>query len=197
MSGRKQFDETEAVEAALGVFWAKGYKATSMSELESATGLNKSSIYNTFENKEALYGQCLERFRTHYTSWALEKLEHADFKTAITDFIECLAPGFDSDNNPTRCFATMAALEMGSSDSFVADFIDKGLKEMLGKIEQRLAQGVKDGQLVAGTDCKALAAMIVAVSRGAIVIHLGTRGSEAAPKAYECLLNYVHQQIIA
>ncbi|MEM8645620.1 MAG: helix-turn-helix domain-containing protein, partial [Pseudomonadota bacterium] len=62
MSGRKQFNEDEALEAAMRAFWQRGYEATSLSDLEAATGLNKSSLYNAFESKEALFVRCLERY---------------------------------------------------------------------------------------------------------------------------------------
>ncbi|MCY1043686.1 helix-turn-helix domain containing protein [Corallococcus sp. bb12-1] len=55
MARTRAFDETVAVRAALGVFWSRGYEATSLSDLESATGLNRSSLYQAFDSKRALF----------------------------------------------------------------------------------------------------------------------------------------------
>ena len=41
------------------IFWDKGYHATSISDLEEATGLNKRSLYNAFGDKEAIFDQVL------------------------------------------------------------------------------------------------------------------------------------------
>ncbi|GHG91553.1 TetR/AcrR family transcriptional regulator [Comamonas sp. JC664] len=55
MARTRAFDETEAVRKALGVFWSRGYEATSLSDLEAATGLNRSSLYQAFESKRGLF----------------------------------------------------------------------------------------------------------------------------------------------
>lgn len=51
-----------ALDQAIEVFRELGYEAASMAELERATGLNKSSIYNTFGSKEGLFRQALTRY---------------------------------------------------------------------------------------------------------------------------------------
>ena len=43
------FDRADAVRAARGVFWNQGYEATSIPDLEQATGLKRSSLYHAFE----------------------------------------------------------------------------------------------------------------------------------------------------
>ncbi|MFY2559456.1 TetR/AcrR family transcriptional regulator [Corallococcus terminator] len=59
MARTRAFDETEAVRKALGVFWSRGYEATSLADLESATGLNRSSLYQAFESKRALFARAV------------------------------------------------------------------------------------------------------------------------------------------
>lgn len=54
--GRTQaFDTATAVAAARDVFWDKGFDAASLADLEQATGLNRSSLYRTFDSKRGLY----------------------------------------------------------------------------------------------------------------------------------------------
>ncbi|MCY1023638.1 TetR/AcrR family transcriptional regulator [Pyxidicoccus sp. MSG2] len=59
MARTRAFDETVAVRAALGVFWSRGYEATSLADLEAATGLNRSSLYQAFESKRALFSRAV------------------------------------------------------------------------------------------------------------------------------------------
>ncbi|MEM9282439.1 MAG: TetR/AcrR family transcriptional regulator [Verrucomicrobiota bacterium] len=60
----KNFDPMEALEAAMRVFWARGYEAAALSELTSAMGIGKQSLYNTFGNKRALFIEAIK----HYTN---------------------------------------------------------------------------------------------------------------------------------
>ncbi len=64
-SGRpRSFDVDEVLDRTIEVFRSRGYEASSMAELERATGLNVSSLYNTFGSKEGLFHQALARYQT-------------------------------------------------------------------------------------------------------------------------------------
>lgn len=191
MSGQKQFKVADALDASLKLFLNKGYAGTSLAELELSTGLNKSSIYNTFGSKDGLYHACLERFRTNYTNKAILKLEHHDFQTAIFDFCNTLYGGFDQLTSPMGCVATLAAMERGPDDGLVGQSLKMGMKELLSSLEQRCLKGVEDGQLSPHWDCAKLAAMVIAVSRGAIVLSMATGDREVGLRAYQCLLEQI------
>lgn len=54
--GRLQaFDTTTAVQAARDLFWDQGFEGTSLTDLERATGLNRSSLYHAFGSKRGLF----------------------------------------------------------------------------------------------------------------------------------------------
>jgi len=52
MARKKMFDDNDVIEKATALFWQRGYENTSMSQLESAMGINKFSIYASFESKK-------------------------------------------------------------------------------------------------------------------------------------------------
>ena len=60
----KEFDPDEVADAAMNVFWRRGYAATSIQDLVEGTGLSRSSLYNTFESKELLYQRALQRYES-------------------------------------------------------------------------------------------------------------------------------------
>lgn len=61
--GRNQtFNTTDAARAARDVFWSTGYEQASLPELEAATGLNRSSIYNTFGSKRGLFDAAVQNY---------------------------------------------------------------------------------------------------------------------------------------
>lgn len=188
MSGSKTFDIKAVIDSAMPLFKDKGYAGTSLSDLEKATKLNKSSIYNTFKSKEGLYTACLERFRLDYTSLALAKLEHQDFKTALYEFCVYLFGGFDNHNPDQGCLATLAAMEMGAQDSQAKASIKAGIDEMISCLEQRCQKAIEEGQLADSWNPSELAAMIIAVNRGAIVLNLARGDKTAGHNAYRGLL---------
>ena len=63
MARTKQFDETQALVSAMRVFWEKGYEGTSIHDLEQAMGLNRTSIYNTFGNKRAIFNRVMSCYK--------------------------------------------------------------------------------------------------------------------------------------
>ncbi len=51
----RQFDESEALDQAIDVFWELGYEAADIETLCQKMGLSKPSIYNSFGRKEDLF----------------------------------------------------------------------------------------------------------------------------------------------
>ena len=72
------FDPDTALEAALRVFWTKGYEGTALSDLTAAMGINRPSIYATFGNKEALFRKVLDRYNAKMTGFTADALQVAD-----------------------------------------------------------------------------------------------------------------------
>src|SRR5260370_36596867 len=76
MGRARGFNENAALKAAMRVFWAKSYEGATLSDLTSAMGINKSSMYAAFGDKAALFRRAMERYREgpmRYMRDALEK----------------------------------------------------------------------------------------------------------------------------
>lgn len=61
----KEFDETEALTAAMHYFWEHGYDNTSLDNLLEVMNIKKSSFYATFKSKEILFSRCIDLYREH------------------------------------------------------------------------------------------------------------------------------------
>jgi TetR/AcrR family transcriptional repressor of nem operon len=62
MARSREFDVDTVVRAARDVFWERGYSSTSMAQLQAATGLSRSSLYETFESKRGLFGYAIDSY---------------------------------------------------------------------------------------------------------------------------------------
>lgn len=173
MSGRKQFDEASAIDAAMTAFWSEGFEATSVHDLERATGLNKSSLYNAYGSKEQLFARCMERFSELYGMRLQGELDHPDFATAVDGFFGRLVERLEDDDLPKGCLATMAAMEFGGSDSEAGKRVAANLEWMRDAFKRRCVRAVDDGELPKDTDTDAVAAMLLAMTRGVAVLNRG------------------------
>ena len=75
----------EIIEAALDLFSAQGFEATSVSQIADAVGIRKASLYSHFENKQAILDELVKEVLEQYAA-------HSVF--AKTNW------GKDSDNLP-------------------------------------------------------------------------------------------------
>jgi AcrR family transcriptional regulator len=58
----REFDADDVLDRVVELFCEQGFEATSMADLVEATGLNKSSIYNTFGSKDELFHTAVDRY---------------------------------------------------------------------------------------------------------------------------------------
>lgn len=69
MARPREFDAQAVLDACLDQFWAKGFAAVSLSDLEAATGLGRQSLYSAFGDKRALFAAVLERYAQATEQW--------------------------------------------------------------------------------------------------------------------------------
>lgn len=177
MSGAKQFDEAAAVLSAAHAFWEKGFAGTSLSDLEAATGLGRSSLYNAFGSKEALYERALESYADTYARPILKALELPDIRAAIGEFFSLAVQALLDASTPPGCLAAMACLETGGTEGPGARFTAFQLKVIGSELRAALDRGVASGQLAGETDTAALALTYTALLRGLASLHKGGHGA--------------------
>jgi TetR/AcrR family transcriptional repressor of nem operon len=74
----REFDYDTVVRAARDVFWERGYSSTSMARLQAATGLSRSSLYETFASKRGLFGHAVDNYLAEVVGPLLAGMEARD-----------------------------------------------------------------------------------------------------------------------
>lgn len=102
----RKTDPKDAMNAIMLTFWAKGYDATSLSDLVSATGMAKPGLYATFGDKEELYKKALEFYVSERRNERLFKDMNSKktTKEAFNSFYNGIADIMCDPTNPDGCF---------------------------------------------------------------------------------------------
>ncbi|MFB7894276.1 TetR/AcrR family transcriptional regulator [Microbacterium sp. NPDC056044] len=58
----RSFDEDDLLDAAIELFWAGGYRASSLVDLSAATGVTNGSLYQAWGSKWALFLAAFQRY---------------------------------------------------------------------------------------------------------------------------------------
>lgn len=148
MAGIKQFNEDQALERAMHVFWRRGYGATSMQELAQATGVLRGSLYNAYGDKQAIFLLAFARYQRNYLEAVREQMRLADPVAALRAYFAYviksmseLAPALEDGAAPrTRgCLTTKIATDETAMDEPVRNALRGMLEGLAQVLEERLS----------------------------------------------------------
>lgn len=170
MARPREFDEEQAIDAAMRAFWAAAsYEATSTQDLCEATGLGRSSIYNTFASKHALFERALERYMAQRTGATIELLEGP---LPLADKLRTLLwRSVDPEPaDPAGCLAVNSIVELGLRDPAIAAALGRDQATRVRALRSAFEAGRRSGELGADRDALALAQFVVTTISGLSVM---------------------------
>ncbi|MFP7364492.1 helix-turn-helix domain-containing protein [Corynebacterium callunae] len=95
MARTAAFDIQEVVVAARDVFWERGFDATSIPDLEKATGVSRSSLYNVFGNKRGLFDAAVQSYLDEVVRPRLAELQATEVTPqALRNYLSMLQEAF-------------------------------------------------------------------------------------------------------
>jgi TetR/AcrR family transcriptional regulator, transcriptional repressor for nem operon len=84
MARIKTFDVTEVVDKAIELFTAKGYNGTSAQDIVDTLGISRSSLYDTFGDKQGLFIKALKQYNQQSFRVIIEMLNQtSDFPATL------------------------------------------------------------------------------------------------------------------
>jgi AcrR family transcriptional regulator len=166
MARPRKFDEQVAVDRAMQEFWSNGYTATSTERLCEVTGLGRSSIYNTFQDKHELFRKALGRYRELTT---ISRAEILDGEGSIRQRLErLLRTVVDEDLAHDRrgCLAVNTNVELGRRDAEIAAELERDRERFVTDLTLLFEHGQRAGEIDRAKDPKALAQFVHATVGG-------------------------------
>lgn len=162
MARTRAFDELEALDGAMHLFWRQGYGAASLNDLLEATDLSKSSFYETFGNKRDLLIATLKRYNASPMAVLTEPLRRPDpgraqieqtFRNAVQHAL--------SGQGGRGCFVNNCLCEIGAQDVEVREAAREVLDTLEAALAAAVANGQKNGTVLSREKPRALARFLV------------------------------------
>ncbi|MEU0230730.1 MULTISPECIES: TetR family transcriptional regulator [unclassified Streptomyces] len=172
MARTKEFDPDAALRAALELFWARGYEATTMAELVEYLGVGRASIYATFGSKHELYLKALDRYAETQDPRIVEELSApGPALPGVRALVRRFAAEATADEGRLNgCFVTNSAAELGPHDAAVARRVELSWEQLETLLHAALVRARAGGELPADRDPRALARMLLVLMQGMRVV---------------------------
>ncbi|MFB7759971.1 TetR/AcrR family transcriptional regulator [Streptomyces xiamenensis] len=160
------FDADEALERAMRVFWEQGYEGASLTDLTEAMGINRTSMYAAFGNKEELFRKALDRYSEGPASYVARALREPTALAVATAFLNGAVEVSTRPGCPAGCLGVQGALAAGeagvSSRDLLADWRNAGVDHL----RDRFRQAADEGDLPADAEPGALARYLMTLANG-------------------------------
>jgi len=171
MARTRQFDERQALLEAMLVFWEKGYEGTSIHDLEQAMGLNRTSIYNAFGNKRALFNRVMLCYKESVMSALFAELQNApNIKEGVRRLLYGALDIHFDEENPGGCLMVLSMLEENQHDELAKADMQEAFHNLKNTVQTLLSRAKKAGELSPDLDTGSMATTIVTTMSGMMVL---------------------------
>ncbi|MFE1595311.1 TetR/AcrR family transcriptional regulator [Nocardia sp. NPDC058705] len=165
MARPKEFDEHRAVDAAMRAFWSAGYESTSTQDLCTATGLGRSSIYNTFTSKRDLFDRALQHYIATKNAPLFDILDSdAPARERIATVLRRAAEAPETE--PAGCLVVNSIVELAPHDADARATLHADGERRLDALTATIESGQRAGEFTADRDARAIAQFLTATISG-------------------------------
>ncbi|MET0886188.1 MAG: TetR/AcrR family transcriptional regulator [Mycetocola sp.] len=186
-SGRPRgFDADTALDAAVDVFWRRGYDGASLSDLTEAMGINRPSLYAAFGDKAELFQKALQRYVESNMSYVTDALNQITAHDVAAAFLTGNALAVTMPGRPAGCLSVQAAVapEGSSQQALLAE--NRANIETL--LADRFRRAIAETDLPADEDPNELATFLITATTGFAI-----RAADGTPRT--TLLATAHRVI--
>ncbi|GGF02573.1 TetR family transcriptional regulator [Aliidongia dinghuensis] len=157
----REFDKTQAVRQAMRLFWARGYEATSLSELKAAMGgLSTASFYAAFGSKDALFKTVVAHYReTHGRVTAPLRDPDLTPRAAIERALRQSARMQTDPDHPQGCFIVLGAATSAAENEPIRALLAAERAETRAGFESCARRAIAAGELPPDADPADLATL--------------------------------------
>ena len=163
------FDADDALERAMRVFWEQGYEGASLTDLTTAMGITRTSMYAAFGNKEELFRRVLQRYTEGPASYGLRALQEPTALRVARAFLLGSIEATTSPDCPRGCLGVQGSLAAGAAAAEVRDILIAWRTAPASYLRDRFRRAVDEGDLPSDADPDVLARYLLTLSNGVAV----------------------------
>lgn len=162
MARHREFSEEKALDAAMRIFWEKGFEATSLSDLTSAMGIQRPSIYSAFGDKKGLFEAALRKYTSAHAAYVRATLQdNVSVREAFRDFFDSLAAKESESGANWGCFCINSMVELAPHDERFEILTREHQMYLSVIFQETIERGMRSGELDASINAKSLAQTLV------------------------------------
>ena len=147
MARPREFKPETVLDAALDLFWRKGYKACSMDDVVKSSGVARYGLYQAFKDKDQLYCAALLRYKERLRERFIKPFcaRRSDYKSLVEHF-DLILEQLQSVEHQ-GCFAHQAAIERAGQDPNVNEIVAGIFEEAKDTYRLILKNAISDGEV--------------------------------------------------
>jgi TetR/AcrR family transcriptional regulator, transcriptional repressor for nem operon len=162
-----EFNPDEALDAAMHLFWRKGYESTSLQDLITTMDLSKSSFYQAFKSKHKLFQRCILNYQEMLTGLMSAHLQAIPSrKKSIITLFYTKADETSGLNARRGCLTMNTASEFAQNDPEISALISQSIESFVDIFEIAVKQAQQDGEIPTDKDARSIAAYLVSSMSG-------------------------------
>ena len=148
----------DALDAALELFWQRGYEATSMADLRAATGLSSASLYAAFGSKQHLFAAVVEHYMKRFGSMR-EPVKNPGLsaREAIEQTLRASLRVQIDRSHPLGCLIVLGGMTAGTDNDEVRRLLAAQRATDRQDFQKRVQRAVDDGELSSNVDAARMA----------------------------------------
>lgn len=162
----RAFDPNAALDAALSVFWERGYEGASLGDLTKAMGINKPSLYSAFGDKADLFRKAVNRYMARQALLWEQAFQEPTARRSVERILTMVADSLTSGRNPRGCLLVQSALTCSEESEGIKRELALKRAEGDSLLQNRFARAQADGEIASNVDIVALSRFYSTVLRG-------------------------------
>ncbi|MCK5041097.1 MAG: TetR/AcrR family transcriptional regulator [Sphingomonadales bacterium] len=161
MGRPSKFNREAAVEVVMNEIWKKGFEACSVKAISEKLGITRSSFYNAFESREALFMEALELYASKTPNVLLRNIdENTNITATITKLFREICRFQTSDPEARGCMAVNSITELVAVNNELGPQLKEIVVRHIKTFTSMLDQAKKNGEISADANTKEIAIAI-------------------------------------